>query len=220
MKLVIDLSTGAVLAATSDAGFAPSPQQALASMPPGFDMAFADEWAYDGATLTHDPARALARAKAARITAIKTEAATLIAATDWRLQRAREREAAGWATLADVDLVLAEREAVRRSSNAAEQAVAALSALAAIHDFSWSVDTAPPEPRRVTHTQMIDLFTDAELTEIRSNALLANWWTRFTLADFVSLADPVTVGGIQALAALGVLAPGRAAQVLAGQRPA
>ena len=50
-------------------------------------------------------------------------AAARIEATDWKLARAREREAAGWATLAEVDAVLAEREAIRRSSNAAEAAV-------------------------------------------------------------------------------------------------
>lgn len=220
MKLVIDLFTGAVIARTSDAAFAPSAQQALADTPPDFDMETASEWAYDGNALTHDPAIALARTKATRIAAIKTEASALIAATDWRLQRARERETAGWAALADVDVVLSEREAIRRSSNAAELAVAGLTDIAAIRAFAWVVDTFPPEPKRVTHTQMIDLFTEAELTEIRGNPLLANWWTRFTLADFVSLADPSTVAGINALAALGVLAPGRAAQILAGEKPA
>ena len=57
------------------------------------------------ALLQHASGGGLAQAKAARKTRIKAEAARLIEATDWKLSRAREREAAGWATLAEVDAV-------------------------------------------------------------------------------------------------------------------
>jgi len=113
-----------------------------------------------------DLGKKLVAAKDKRKATIKAEAEVLISATDWRLNRAREREAAGWATLAEVDAVLAEREAIRRSSDAAEAAVDALTDVASVMSFAWSVDVPVPTPRRLTHKQFMDRFSDGELTGI------------------------------------------------------
>jgi hypothetical protein len=161
----------------------------------------------------------LAGVQALRIDVIKKEAAALIEDTDWRLQRAREREQAGWLHVADVAAVLAEREAIRRSSNAAEAAVLQLTDPAAVQAFTWtSTDVAVPAPRLLTHEQLIQRFTDAEwqtMTEAaRGNTAMDAWMRRFALANVISLDDPATVAGVQALEIAGILAPGRAAEIL------
>lgn len=162
---------------------------------------------------------AVARAKSLRVSVIKSEAATRIAATDWKLERAKERESAGWATLGEVDDVLTEREAIRRSSNEAEVALLALTELPDIQGFTWEVTAVVANPKRYTHDKFIGLFTDAEITAIRAEPLLLNWWTRFTFVDFVSLSDPDTATGIQALSVLGVIAADRVPTILAGEKP-
>ena len=79
----------------------------------------------------------LSAAKAARIELIKQEAADRIAATDWRLERARERAALGEQNLETEADVLAEREQIRQASNAAEAAVIALTTVEQVKTFSW-----------------------------------------------------------------------------------
>ena len=173
----------------------------------------------DGVSVIQDITALLAQAKTARKARIKAEAARLIEATDWKLARAREREAAGWATLAEVDAVLAEREAIRRSSNAAESAVDALTDVGSVQTFTWSIDVAVAAPRRLTHKGFSDRFTDAEMQAIlaaaETNAALKTWWEKFKLARDINLDDPATQGGVQALEIAGLIGEGRAAEVLA-----
>ena len=172
----------------------------------------------DGVTVIHDSAALLAQVKSTRKERIKGEAAQLIAATDWRLERAREREAAGWATLAEVDAVLAEREAIRRSSSAAEAAVDALTDLASVRAFTWSVDVPVAAPRRLTHFQFMARFSEVEtaaiMTALSGNSALAAWWERFKMAKVVCLDEPELIAGIRALAFTGLLTEERAQEVL------
>ena len=79
----------------------------------------------------------LAEAKSKRIDEIKAEAADRIAATDWRLERARERAALGKENPETEADVLAEREAIRQASNVAESAVIALTMVEQVKTFSW-----------------------------------------------------------------------------------
>ncbi|VEB40178.1 Uncharacterised protein [Chromobacterium violaceum] len=136
----------------------------------------------------------------------------------------REREAAGWGTLAEVDAALAGREAIRRSSNAAEQAVDALTDAASVQAFTWTVDVAVAVPRRLTHKQFMARFTDAEmqgmLKAFGDNPALRPWWERFSLARDISLDDPATQAGVQALEAAGLIGKGRAGEVLASAQAA
>lgn len=216
-KAIIDLNTNAIVGIAND-GFIPEKHQLLLDLPEDFNPDDVAEWAYDGQGLTRDTVALLERAKAARKARIKAEAARLIEATDWKLQRAREREAAGWATLAEVDAVLAEREAIRRSSSAAEVALDALTDIGSVQNFTWAVDVPVAPPRRLTHKGFSDRFSDAEMQAIlaacQANAALNAWWEKFKLARDINLDDPVTQGGVQALEIAGLIGEGRAAEVL------
>lgn len=217
-KAIIDLNTNAIVGIAND-GVAPEKHQLLLDLPEDFNPDDVAEWAYDGQGLTRDSVALLERAQGARKARIKAEAARLIEATDWKLARAREREAAGWATLAEVDAVLAEREAIRRSSNAAEAAVDALTDVGSVQTFTWSIDVAVAAPRRLTHKGFSDRFTDAEMQAIlaaaEANTALKTWWEKFKLARDINLDDPATQGGVQALEIAGLIGEGRAAEVLA-----
>ncbi|MBX9299270.1 hypothetical protein [Chromobacterium piscinae] len=219
MKIIVDLQTKTVAGVTVDGDFLAGKNQALIAPPEDFDIDAMGDYAFDGASLVRDVQAALSRAKAARKARIKLEAAHLIEADDWKLQRAREREAAGWGTLAEVDAELAARESIRRSSNAAEQAVDSLTDAASVQAFVWAVDVAVAAPRRMTHKQFMARFTDAEiqamLKAFGDNPALRPWWERFSLARDISLDDAVTQNGVQALEAAGLIGKGRAAEVLA-----
>ncbi len=159
---------------------------------------------------------ALTAAKAERCSRIKDEATQLIAATDWKLQRAKERDTAGWGTLADIDTVLAEREAIRRSSSAAELAVTALTDITAIPVFSWAVDITVATPNRLTRGEFLDRFSKEETAAIlaasNSNASLKAWVMRLENSDWIKPSEATP--GLQALEIAGLLQPGRTAQIL------
>lgn len=74
-------------------------------------------------------------ARSALVGQVKAEAGDRIAATDWKVQRAQERDALnGTTTLHDV---YAEREAIRTASDGAEAAIADLASLEEIQAFTW-----------------------------------------------------------------------------------
>ena len=170
-----------------------------------------------------DIALALQLAKTARIAQIKAEAADAITSTDWQLQRVREREAAGWATLSDVDVVLAKREAIRRSSNAAEAAVNACTTAQEVQALQWSAtDVTVPLPCRVTRAGFLDALRaqgedviPAILIAKDSNPALLQWWTYFDQAEYIAGNDARLAGGLQGLEFAGLLPKGGAAAVLA-----
>lgn len=220
MHILIDSTSGAVIGFANSADYRVAAGQVLMPAPDGFDVATADEWAWADGALTRDPVLALSRARSARIAAIKQEAAALLEASAWRVQRVQERELAGFASLADVAAVLAERESVRRSSDAAEAAVTALTDMAAVQAFTWAPDAVTVQaPRLLTHEQFIQRFSPSEWEALtnaaRVNAPMDAWMRRLSHANFVNLDDPATQAGVQALEMAGLLLPGRAAEVLA-----
>lgn len=75
--------------------------------------------------------------KADKISEIKAEAERRIAALNWRLQRAQEREQLGETGFETVADVLALREQIRQASNAAELAVSTLTEVSAVQAFTW-----------------------------------------------------------------------------------
>jgi len=169
--------------------------------------------------VVRNPALVLLNAKAARVSGIKREAATLIQATDWKLAKVKEQELAGWATLRDVDAVLVEREAIRQSSNTAETALQALTDLMSVNSFTWQVNAVIAPPQRVTRAEFLARFTDAEVQGViaaaQANAALGAWWERFKLVGYVSLADSDTIAGVNALGIAGLLTTARVDEVLA-----
>ena len=80
----------------------------------------------------------------------------------------------------------------------------------------------PDQPSRqpvLSNLDYMERFTDAELAAIytaaKTSVVVEVWLEKFKLATEVNLDDPRTVAGVQALEALGILAPGRAAEILA-----
>lgn len=219
MKLIIDNESGRVLGSL-EGEMEALPGIGYADAPVDFDITHAAEYQFDAGTqtVTRDPVAALNRSKAARKARIKTEAAQLISALDWKLTRVKEQEAAGWATLAEVDAVLAQRETIRRSSNVAEIDLDALTDVASVQSFAWSVSTIVAPPRRLTQMQFASRFTDTELQGIlassQSNPALGAWWEKFKLASDINLDDSATQAGVLALELAGLINAGRAAQVL------
>jgi hypothetical protein len=80
-------------------------------------------------------AEELQAARTALVRRVKAEAAGRIATLDWKVERARERDALnGTKTLQEV---YAEREVIRLASNQAEAAIAKLASQEEILAFSW-----------------------------------------------------------------------------------
>ena len=89
----------------------------------------------DAARVVERQAEELQAARTALVRRVKTEAAQRIANLDWKVERARERDALnGTKTLQEV---YAEREVIRRASNGAEAAIAKLTSQEEILAFSW-----------------------------------------------------------------------------------
>ena len=90
----------------------------------------------------------------------------------------------------------------------------------------FPVTPPPPEPPPVDELNKIDflrLFTQAERITIRQaakvNPQVEDYQDMLNQASVVKLSDPDIQTGIPALEAAGILAPGRAAQILAGEAP-
>jgi hypothetical protein len=80
---------------------------------------------------------------------------------------------------------------------------------------------APPVASTpLTHKQFMDKFTDAELAEImtaaKSSIELELWFKRFEMAQDILLTDPQTIAGVNALETAGLIAEGRATEILHG----
>lgn len=90
-------------------------------------------------------------------------------------------------------------------------------------DGAWSPPPPPPpQPRRVTQFAFITRFTDAEAVAIDlasqgatvEAASMRRYMAKVNAATYIDLDDPATRGGVQALEAVGLIGPGRAAQIL------
>ena len=84
-------------------------------------------------------------------------------------------------------------------------------------DGQLSIPVPAPEP--LSKLEFLDRFTDAELIVIREAAKaspeLDLWLWRFDRADFIDVTDPRTAEGLRSMEAAGLLAEGRAAEILA-----
>jgi len=89
----------------------------------------------DAERVAERQAEELQAARTALVRRVKAEAAQRIANLDWKVERARERDALnGTKTLQEV---YAEREVIRLASNQAEAAIAKLASQEEILAFSW-----------------------------------------------------------------------------------
>jgi len=78
----------------------------------------------------------------------------------------------------------------------------------------------PTQPTPLTHKQFMDRFTDTELAAImtaaKSSIELELWFKRFEMAQDILLTDPQTIAGVNALETAGLIATGRATEILHG----
>lgn len=177
----------------------------------------------DEGEIVADETVALARAKTARIAEIKRQAAGLIAALQWRIERAEERDRLGLPG-ETVEEVLLEREAIRRASNRCEAEVEAALDVQAVQAVQFAVTEADRSiPQRLTRLQFLSRFTDEEMQAIaaaaESNAALKAALLKWQAAEGIVLTDPATVAGVQTLEIAGLIAPGRAEAILTPPNP-
>lgn len=170
------------------------------------------------ARLEPHPAAQLEDVKQQRIAEIKRQAAANIAALQWRIERAQERDRLGLPG-ETVEQVLIEREAIRRASNRCEAEVSAAQDVAAVQAVVFAATEADyTAPQRLTRLEFLRRFTDAEMQAIVAaadqspalKAALLKWQT----AEGIVLTDPATIAGVQALEIAGLIGEGRAAEIL------
>lgn len=157
--------------------------------------------------------------QARRTDELRAQAQTQIEALAWRIERAKEREQLGLPG-ETVEVVLVEREALRRASNRCAAEVQAADTLEAVRAVAFAVTEADhTTSNRITRLQFLSRFTDAEMQAVIAasdqspalRAALLKWQT----ADGIVLTDAATVAGVEALEIAGLLAAGRSAEVLA-----
>ena len=76
-----------------------------------------------------------------------------------------------------------------------------------------------PEYRKLTSLEFLDLFTEAEQLAIATAAMQSAqvklWYDRTIAAMFITLADPRTEAGLNALVTAGLLTAERKAEIVA-----
>ena len=76
----------------------------------------------------------------------------------------------------------------------------------------------PPTPKQFTSLEFLDLFTDAEQLAVASAAMASAqvklWYDRMLAASFVSLSDPRTSAGLQALVTASLITQARMDAIL------
>lgn len=74
-------------------------------------------------------------------------------------------------------------------------------------------------PRLLTKLEYMERFTDEELgtifTVAKQSVAVEVWLEKFKLASEINLDDPRILGGLQALESAGILATGRAMEIIA-----
>ena len=91
----------------------------------------------------------------------------------------------------------------------------------AVHagDYELVPEVVAPTPKpQLTKLEYMNRFHDDELAAIytaaKSVVQVEVWLEKFKLAEFVSLDDPRTLAGLQALEAAGLLGAGRANEIV------
>lgn len=227
---LIDTAKQTILGAGKEKIEASWANTACIEAPAGFVLEQLDEWQLENSTPVLNPEKHAARRLNDAKQRIKSMARLMISDSDWKLNRAKERESAGMGTLAEVDCVLMHREKIRQLSNALEEELEALPASAWLDDPNieqtiFAKFTAPQIEQtpcqgiqRVTQYQFAEKFTNEEMAAIlsagQSNKTIAAWWEKFRMASFVNLQDEGLKMGLNALAMANVLTAERVADIL------
>ena len=220
MKLIIDTTTGAIIASSSDDNYQPvDPAHITHPAPADFDFGIAVDWTYSAGVLTRDPSAALRRAQDLRIAQVKRSASEQIDALAWRMERARERDELGLPGESVNDVLLA-REAIRRASNRVELEIMIAPDIDTVSSAAFAVTEADRTSSQVSsRLSFINRFTDAEMigmvTAARASPAIEAFLLKWQVASNVSVSNPITQGGVQTLEVAGLIGPGRAAEILA-----
>lgn len=157
--------------------------------------------------------------RSAAVAGVKAEAARRIAALAWRTERARERELLqlGGETLGEV---LAAREAIRRASNRLEAAIMAAADPVELDGLVFDVlpeDAAPVRlsTRREFLARLAAPEMEAILTAAKTDTAIEILLLRWETAERINIDSPATAAALAALETAGLLAAGRAAEILA-----
>ena len=152
---------------------------------------------------------------------IKEQTKILLADTEWRLQRATERDSLGIELLESETpkAIMSYREAVRRASNRAEIELNKLRSVKTVNAFTWQVEpTDYPSNTALTHLEFLRRFTSDERVAISAasavNPVLADYMKVLDIATMVNLSDVDVAAGINVLEQAGIISEGRAAEIL------
>lgn len=79
----------------------------------------------------------------------------------------------------------------------------------------------PPAPKILTKREFIKRFTVDEYATIKAaaqqNVMLDYYWQQFMLVEEINLGDPDTIAGVTMLEQVGLIAQGRAQEILNGE---
>ncbi|MFM8899164.1 MAG: hypothetical protein ACKOF9_04340 [Burkholderiales bacterium] len=88
-----------------------------------------------------------------------------------------------------------------------------------IADYVAPPPPPPPPPPQFTSLEFLDLFTEAEQLAVATASMQSVqaklWYDRTLAASFVTIADPRTEAGLDALVASGLLTAPRKAEIVA-----
>lgn len=98
-----------------------------------------------------------------------------------------------------------------------------VSALELQSNYTWDENSVTfvyrPNGRLISKLDYMNRFTDAELAQIytaaKTTVAIEIWLDKFKLAESIYLDDPRTISGVQTMELVGLIAPGRAAEILA-----
>ena len=150
---------------------------------------------------------------------VKQQAAALINASAWRLERAREQETIGRPSRHSSVQVLAYREAIRRASNRAEAELDKLEDDAAVQTYQLTVlpEDYPPIST-ISPLTFVRRFNGEERRRLNAaratDPVLDDWLHLLTYAQSIDLQDQDTIAMVQHLEEHKLIDTGRSAEIL------
>lgn len=156
-----------------------------------------------------------------RLTTIKIQVKQLLDDSAWRVERAAERDNLGIDGETPQE-VYAYREAIRQAGDRAEKELEALDNIDDINAYQFEIRPSDyPMTANLTHLQFLRRFgvdERAKINELRAKSPQINdYFTLLELAKFVNPYDPDVILGVNTLEQMGIIAQGRAGQILNGE---
>lgn len=189
---------------------------AAVEVPPEFTQDSQRSWRYINNQWQQD----FSKLHQAAIERIRQSVTDQLAATEWRIQRAQERDKIGAAGEAEHE-VLAEREALRRAGNRAETEIRALTSQLEIEAYAVTVQSEDyPAVNSLTRLQFMRRFTTQEQAAILTardsgqSPELTVFWEQLQLSSHIRLDDPDVHAGVQLLETAGLIVSGRADDIM------